>query len=111
MSVYSCDICSFYADRKHKITTHLNTQKHQENMENKLKNITPLSYGQKNMRHRTLIRSNAKKNINISPQQTESTQVQPPPPTQSVFTLLEIQDNKVITTKQVNMKNSVINFI
>ena len=108
MSVYSCDICSFYADRKHKLVTHLNTQKHKENMENKLKNITPLSYGQKNMRHRTLIPSKEKKSI--IPQQTETTQVQPSP-TPSVFTLLEIQDNKVITTNQVNMKNSLITFI
>lgn len=107
MSVYSCDICSFYADRNHKLVTHLNTQKHKENAENKLKNITPLSCGQKNMRHRTLTHS--KENKIIIPQETESTQVQPPP--QSVFTLLEIRDNQVITTKQVNMKNSIINFI
>jgi len=108
MSVYNCDVCSFYTDRKHKLVTHLSSQKHKENAENKLKNITPISYGQKNMRHRTLTPSKEKKSV--IPQQTDSTQVQPPH-TQSVFTLLEIQDNKVITTKQVNMKNSLITFI
>ena len=37
MSVYNCDICSFYTDRKNKLVTHINSQKHKENTENKLK--------------------------------------------------------------------------
>lgn len=113
MSVYSCDICSFYTDRKNKLVAHLGTQKHKENSENKETNITQLSRGQKNAHHRTY---KQKTIVNVShPEppktiQSVSTQdVEQSSPT--IFTLLEIRNNQVVSTKQVDVNNSIINFV
>lgn len=108
MSVYTCDMCSFYTDRKTKLNTHLNTQKHEENAKNKLNNIPPLTCGQKNVQHRILKKKEEENSVTPQP---PSHQPQPPSPSPSVFTLLEIKDNKVLSSRQVNVTNSIINFV
>ena len=109
MSVYSCETCSFYTDRNTKLTAHLQTLKHKENSEMKQKNATPLTYGQKKVQHRTLKRQTETTKIN--PQPPMSSQNPQPQLPQSVFTLLEIKDNQVVSTKQVDVNKSIINFI
>lgn len=113
MSVYSCDICSFYTDRKNKLNTHLGTQKHKENSEKKETNITQLSRGQKNAHHRTY---KQKTIVNVSPPEPPKTTqpVNTQAPEQSsptIFTLLEIRNNQVVSTKQVDISNSVVKFM
>jgi hypothetical protein len=106
MSVYNCDMCSFYTDRKTKLDTHLNTQKHEENAKNKLNNIPPLTCGQKNVQHRILKKKEEENSVTPQPPSH-----QPQPPSQSVFTLLEIKNNQVLSSRQVNVTNSIINFV
>jgi|UniRef100_A0A6C0IP50 hypothetical protein len=112
MSTYTCDVCSFYTDKNIKLIAHLATVKHKQNCRNK-PDITPPSAvlpvsippsthcGQKNAQHRTLTQQDM--TIRLFPQ--------PPPPPQSVFTLLEIKNNQVVSTKQVDISNSIIKFV
>lgn len=109
MSVYSCETCSFYTNRNTKLIAHLQTQKHKENSEMRQKNTTSLTCGQKKMNHRTL--KTQTETTKIIPQPPTSSKNPPQQPLQSVFTLLEIKDNQVVSTRQVDVNNSIINFI
>ena len=90
MSDYSCNICSFYTDRKIKLVAHNNTLKHRENLKYKT-------------------RKKKKVTINLSPQPPPEHNIQSPH--QSVFTLLEIKNNQILSSKQINISNSTIDYI
>lgn len=107
MSVYNCEVCSFYTDRKNKLLTHLKTQKHKENIKNKLETSSNSACGQKNMQHRTLKTQDEKTNICPRELPEPFTEISATP---SVFTLLEIKDNQVMSSRQVDISNSIINF-
>jgi hypothetical protein len=107
MSTYNCDVCSFYTDKKLKLIEHNNTQKHAENLKNKLNDVSPIECGQKKVKHRTLKKQKETTNLCPHPPTEKDTQV----PSQSVFTLLEIKDNQVLSSRQVNVTNSIINFV
>ena len=120
MSVYTCDTCSFYTDRKTKFNVHLNTQKHEENTRNKLTIITPLTCGKQNVQRRIFKKKEETNSVTPQPpshipqppsnpcpsrriDQAADPSHQPQPPSQSVFTLLEIKDNQVLSSRQVNV--------
>ena len=108
MSTYTCDVCSFYTDKNNKFIAHLATLKHKQNCRNKTDIAPPTADGgQKNVQHRTLTRQN--NTMKLVPQPPVEHKPEPPP--QSVFTLLEIKDNQIISTKQVDISNSVISFV
>ena len=128
MSVYTCELCSFYTDRKIKLIAHKNTQKHKNNLQNKLISVIPIhceqknksnsitpptvppptDSGQKNVKYRTLTRQKEKKVVFVPHTPSVDTPQHPSP---SVFTLLEIKDNQILSSRRINMTNSTIDFV
>ena len=112
MSVYNCDCCSFYTDRHNKLLQHFKTQKHIENSKQALSTPPPTQRGQVSVSHR-LVKENK------DTEESEAKTVVPlltPPVTPSsgfptVFTLLEIRDNHIVSSRQVDANNSVIQFV
>lgn len=107
MSTYTCDVCSFYTDKKLRLLEHNKTQKHAENLKNKLNNVTPIECGQKKVKHRTLKKQQGTVDLLPHPPSEKETQVSSP----SVFTLLEIKDNRILSSRQVNITKSTIDYV
>ena len=107
MSTYNCNVCSFYTDKKLKLIEHNKTQKHAENLKNKLNDVTPIDCGQKKVKHRTLKKQNGIVDLLPHPPLEKETQVS----SQSVFTLLEIKDNRILSSRQINVTNSTIDYV
>lgn len=110
MSVYNCECCSFYTDRHNKLLQHFKTQKHKENSKQALKIPPPTQRGQTSFPHRCL-------KENKECKFDKEVQVVPPPAplvspeTPTVFTLLEIRDNQIVSSRQVDTNSSVIHFV
>lgn len=112
MSVYNCEQCSFYTDKHNKLIKHLASQKHRENTERVLGNPPSTRTAQTVATHRVLKQEN-KETDSENVKQTEVTQapilVTNGFPT--VFTLLEVNNNRIVGARQIDMNNSVIRFV
>lgn len=112
MSVYNCEQCSFYTDKNNKLIKHLASQKHRENTERILGNPPSTRTAQTVATHRVLKQEN-KETESENMKQTEVTQdpiiVTNGFPT--VFTLLEVNNNRIVGARQIDMNNSVIRFV
>lgn len=112
MSVYNCEACSFYTDRHNKLLHHFKTQKHMENSKRVLATPPPTQRGQVSAPHRAL-----KENKKSEDEKEKAIVPQLPFPALSsngfptVFTLLEIRDNHIVSSRQVDANNSVIHFV
>lgn len=112
MSVYNCECCSFYTDRHSKLIYHFKTQKHMENSKRVLCTPPPTQRGQTSVTHRIVkenIKSENEKEKGIVPDLPFPVLSSNGCPT--VFTLLEIRDNQIVSSRQVDANNSVIRFV
>ena len=112
MSVYNCEQCSFFTDKNNKLITHLASQKHRENTERVLGNPPSTRTAQTVAKHRILKQENkeiASENMKLS----EVTQAPILATTEfpTVFTLLEVNNNRIIDARQIDMNNSIIRFV
>ena len=106
MSVYNCEACSFYTDRHNKLLQHFKTQKHMENSKRVLATPPPTQRGQVSAPHRSV-----KENKKSENDKENEKAIVPPLPFPTVFTLLEIRDNQIVSSRQVDANNSVIHFV
>lgn len=112
MSVYNCEQCSFFTDKNSKLVKHLASQKHRENTERVLGNPPSTRTAQTVATHRVLKQGN-KETGSENMKQTEVTQA-PILVTSgfpNVFTLLEVNNNRIVSARQIDMNNSVIHFV
>lgn len=101
MSVYTCEQCSFYSDKHSKHMKHLASQKHRENTERILGKPPSTRAGQSIAAHRLLKRA----------PETSQTPAVIANNSPTVFTLLEVTNNRVVGSRQIDMNNSVIRFV
>lgn len=112
MSVYNCEQCSFYTDKNSKLIKHLASQKHRENTQRVLGNPPSTRTAQTVATHRVLKQEN-KETDSENVKQTEVTQAPILVTTgfPTVFTLLEVNNNRIVSARQIDMNNSVIKFV
>lgn len=122
MSVYNCESCSFYTDRHNKLLQHFKTQKHMENSRQYMGSPpSSTQKGQSSVKHRMFKDSTNseinKVNVNVPPlvlptaehfvEKSTSTSAS----ASTVFTLLEICDNQIVSSRRIDANNSDIKFI
>lgn len=112
MSVYNCEQCSFFTDKNSKLVTHLASQKHRENAERVIGKPPSTRSAQTLATHRVLKEEN---------KYTVSENVKTPEIIQApilisnsfptVFTLIEVNNNHIVSSRQIDMNSSVIHFV
>ena len=112
MSVYNCEQCSFYTDKNNKLIKHLASQKHRENTERILGNPPSTRTAQTVATHRVLKQENKETSTeNVNSSEVVQTPILVTNGFPMVFTLLEVTNNRVVGSRQIDMKNSVIRFV
>lgn len=126
MSVYNCESCSFYTDRHNKLLQHFTTQKHMENSRQDMGSPpSSTQKGQSSVKHRMFKDSTNSETkevtVNVTPlvlptaehfvEKSTSTSTSTSASASTVFTLLEICDNQIVSSRRIDANNSDIKFI
>ena len=111
MSVYNCEQCSFYTDKNSKLVKHLASQKHRENTERILGKPPSTRTAQTIAIHRILKEQKETVSENVKSPDIIQAPILVSNSFPTVFTLLEVNNNNIVSARQIDMNNSVIRFV